>query len=560
MHRHHYSPKYLLYLLTGLVFIIVTALTDAHYWADSADYTESVIAYLGGRNYLFWEFGHLLWRPLGYLMISMSSETSQSQDLHFAILKRFQWVCWILGFCSVLVFTNILRKLRTRDSVVLVSVSVLTCSHAFLNFSQTGTSYIPGLFFLILGLRFMLISENEPSYKMSVILAGVSFAASISLWIAYVWAVPGAMMAGVLLPGEKLTNVLKKSFVSAASFAMFVTPVFIGGGYLAGATDISTLLKWISEAAHGNDTAGVLRTAFGLARSFFFLSNYGMLLKRFTLGDPFNSVSLGMLLTRWLVKLIIFYLLAALTMILAWRGGFFTRRYLLFAGFSATPLVVFAIFFDGGAVERYLPLIPSVLLAFAIAIDRLKPNSLIRMIVVAVALIAVADNVMQLSLRSLEKQNSDSISRIEKIYSVVGEHDKVFMVNWNDDLINFNRSFPFHNSNTKSGLRLNALVTPGLAQSTTWREEFAARTLAAWKNGANVWISNRATSSTPEPSWNWTEVPGQEVHWRDFPEFFTNLEISKGIDGQDEISLVTQSDKNRAFLSPYAGRYARSFE
>jgi hypothetical protein len=72
--------------------------------------------------------------------------------------------------------------------------------------------------------------------------------------------------------------------------------------------------------------------------------------------------------------------------------------------------------------------------------------------------------------------------------------DRIFVVNWTDDLINFNRSFPFNPINLRGNLHLCAIVTPGSNQTAQWREEFAARAFLAWADGADVWVSNRAFS------------------------------------------------------------------
>ena len=57
---------WLLYALPVFVYIFATLATDAFFMGDSADYVDSIIAHQHGKYYLFWEFGHLLWRPLGW--------------------------------------------------------------------------------------------------------------------------------------------------------------------------------------------------------------------------------------------------------------------------------------------------------------------------------------------------------------------------------------------------------------------------------------------------------------------------------------------------------------
>jgi hypothetical protein len=47
----------------ALAYLIATALTSAHFWGDSVDYAAGVVT-----GWDFWDFGHLLWRPLGWLL------------------------------------------------------------------------------------------------------------------------------------------------------------------------------------------------------------------------------------------------------------------------------------------------------------------------------------------------------------------------------------------------------------------------------------------------------------------------------------------------------------
>src|SRR5271154_2054173 len=46
-----------------LVYLLATLLTGAQFWGDSIDYAEGILDH---RN--FWDFGHLFWRPLGWLL------------------------------------------------------------------------------------------------------------------------------------------------------------------------------------------------------------------------------------------------------------------------------------------------------------------------------------------------------------------------------------------------------------------------------------------------------------------------------------------------------------
>lgn len=83
--------------------------------------------------------------------------------------------------------------------------------------------------------------------------------------------------------------------------------------------------------------------------------------------DPYNPVPLGDLLRFSLWKLALFYAaLAALVVQLA-RSPM-GRRALALLAVCGAPVLGFAVFWQGGDIERYLPLYPMLFLALAIGV------------------------------------------------------------------------------------------------------------------------------------------------------------------------------------------------
>ena len=96
------------YMFGATIFLISIGLTDAVFWADSADYVDSVIAFQQNVNYNFWEFGHLFWRPLGWLVWFQFSPNGGADSWRKEIITTFLWFNYIAGFCSTLLFVGIL--------------------------------------------------------------------------------------------------------------------------------------------------------------------------------------------------------------------------------------------------------------------------------------------------------------------------------------------------------------------------------------------------------------------------------------------------------------------
>src|SRR5215467_13862797 len=72
-------------LLVAALYVAGSVFTNAHFMADSGGYVVSILAYAGVDEYVvenptagnflsdnsFWDFGHLLWRPLGLVLFKI---------------------------------------------------------------------------------------------------------------------------------------------------------------------------------------------------------------------------------------------------------------------------------------------------------------------------------------------------------------------------------------------------------------------------------------------------------------------------------------------------------
>src|SRR5438034_1004465 len=55
-------------VLWFIVYIILPFSTRAAFVGDMRGYTTSILEFTRGEGNSFWEFGHLLWRPTGWLV------------------------------------------------------------------------------------------------------------------------------------------------------------------------------------------------------------------------------------------------------------------------------------------------------------------------------------------------------------------------------------------------------------------------------------------------------------------------------------------------------------
>lgn len=542
------------------VYLFATLVTDAFFMADTADYVDSIAAFDDGADYKFWEFGHLLWRPLGWVAFYLAKPLAAlfvDNDRRAGIALVLVAINWLAGLWCVLLLVSLLKHVTARRWLINLVVVSFIFAQGFLNFAQTGSSYIPGLAFLLLGLNLSMRSgeRKETSWRLSLA-TGLALSLAVLFWFPYVWAVPGAIAAPLLLSGFDRRQI-RFTIETAIAFALLTGVAYAAVLGALGIYSLAGLKAWIADSSHGNQVRGATRMVFGLARSFINMGNDGMLFKRFLVRDPFNAVSSWDLLKLSLWKLLLFYLFIASIVVGLWRmkNGW---RALMMVALGCVPIILFAIFFDGGAVERYLPLYPFIFLGVALLLESERVWRPLKYMALAFIVVAVVVNTRALSKMASERQQAEAAARIEALLPVLKPKSVVYVANWQDDLMNFSRSFPFHPVNRHGPFEMDALVTPGTAQAAEWREDFAARVQRVWAAGGDVWVSRRVLTERPRPEWNWVEGDERNVSWSDFRRFFSELEEGESRGGEDGFMLVARTPKNEQVLGQLAEGINRS--
>jgi hypothetical protein len=540
------------YGLVLAVYLLATLFTNAYFMADTTDYVDSIVSFVGGRNYDFWEFGHLFWRPLGWLLYALCKPLTSlvaGGDVRFNVILVLVALNWLAGLLSVCALYGIVRRLCGGRIWMTGLVTVtFVFSHAFLNFTQTGSSYIPGLSLLLLGLYILTrYGDRDENFWTTPLLAGLALAGAVCLWLPYVLAMPAAVAAPLFLFGFDRMR-LRLVISTGVALAVFVTVAY--AVVVIGALGIHTLagLKaWVSAASHDTDIKGVTRMVFGFARSFIYMGNDGVLFKRYLVGDPFNRVTILDLLRLSLWKLALFYLfLTSVTINLLFSAQ--GRRILGLLVLNAAPVILFAISFDGGAVERYLPLYPAMFLALTVCLSDARSIAFLNYVACAFIAAVILTDATALAKPVLDRRQEATAARMSEVVQRLKPESRIITATWQDELINFSRSYPFHPLNRAGNLRIGALVTPGTTLAAEWREGFAAETLATWEHGGEVWVSKRVLSPRPRPEWNWTEGDEKRVSWPDFHAFFSQMEMDESAGGDDGFVLISQSSKNQEYL------------
>ena len=418
-------------------------------------------------------------------------------------------------------------------------------SHGFLNFAQGASSYIAGLAFVIVAL-YLLLKDKDGPPPLAAIGAGLACTGAVTLWALYILVIPGVILAPLVLFGPGRT--VKASILRAsASFVVATAIAYVVVMAAAGVNTPSEVLEFIAASSHGIHTSGLARMVFGFPRSFIHMGNDGILFKRFLLNDPFNPVTAVDLVRLSLWKLALFYLAFGATLIglLVARS----RRMLVWLSIAALPLLLFAIKFDGGAIERYIPIYPAIFIALAWVLSDRRLPRLLKIVPVLFFGFAVLVNSIVMARVVLDRQKQTTEARISAVIPQLRPTSWVVTSHLQDDLVNFQISFPFEPVNRHNSYHVYPLLVLNSDQAGRWREEFAARMLEAWNRGGDAWISTRLFSPKPEAAWNWVEGDDPRVRWEHLHAFFTQFETGPVAGGADGFVRLENTERNRNLLT-----------
>lgn len=534
----------------GLIYLLATGFTDAQFMGDTADYIHSVFT---GKE--FWEFGHLCWRPLGWLLFQVLRTPASwivGANSSAQMAAIFIALSWASGLLSVLLLHSLLLRYTKQRRIAILITAAFIFSQAFLNFSQTGAPYIPGLSFVLLALFLLLSGAGKSDYSWKIALgAGLALALAICLWFPYVWAIPAVLMAPMVIAETSLHTSLRLMLRTTLVFSLATLLAYMLVILRLGITDLAGLRDWVAASSHGMNLTGLPRVLFGLVRSFIDLGNDGIVFKRYVLHDPYSPTGMVDLLRAGGWKLAFFYLALVAMLVSLWRSG---KRFLLLLLINAIPLLGFALIFDGGSAERYLPLYPVLFISTAFCLAQNTMPGFMRVGLLLFFLASATTNLSVLNIFALSDQQQVVINRIDRLPVQLAPQSKLFVIDEQDELLSFNRNFFFNSTNQEIGLITRPVVLLNTKQVDTWMADFAEELTLAWNAGGDVWLSKRLFSEVPSAQWNWVEGADPRLRWRDLYGFFARLETGEGIGEKDGFVRLLSTEYNK--LQVFGNRQA----
>lgn len=560
MASHTRSVSRPLFVLGACVLqAAILTFTTHLFIADAPVYAEQIAQHIESFSCGFYEPGHLLWRPLGFALAVATRSISGGGDLYPTALGALTHLSIFFSLLCVGFGAAWLYGITPTLGGALFGLFFLVLGNAFVNFSQVGASYVPALAFLILGM--FLLAEAHGRQRRGLLmaaLAGLAFTASVFLWGPFLLALPAGVLSAAFLKGwskRALTQATVAAGASAAWAVMILTWVM----WELRLGSMQEFALWAGSASHGIDLVGGLpRAVMGFARSQVYMGNVGTLVKQYLLGNPMAPVGLKDLFTGELALFALFYLFMALCIAAsAYRAQ--GRRYLALLALASAPVGYFAISWQGGDLERYLPLLPALVLVVGAAYSNMEGKAWARLIMVTCLVLFAAANGRAMLNSQVERHRAETEARLRGALSpneptvlVVATHqDEIWQASWNYP--NLLAPYP--------GSTVMYLLLPGTSQVEGWRESFAERVLRAWRAGKEIRISGRLLAPHPQPGWGWTEGEDPRLAWEDVAAFIGSFDAeAPASPASDGFFTLPESQTNRARIVALAEPEATSLE
>lgn len=547
-----------------VLYLSVWLYTSAHFMADTNVYAQAILRHEHGGAAVdyrlttsnpFWDFGHLLWRPVGWVGFVVSKPIEKVLGLQS---ERAEVLTTLIGInflaalsCVVVFFLTAARMLNNTWSALLATIGFCTAD-AFLDYAHSGNAYVVGLACLVGGMYLSSLRQSDYSLPGQPVLAGVMYALAVLFWLPYMFVLPAAIALPLIMDGfdQRQRRITRQTLLVCAVLGLIAYSSATAALRIRNVTDFR---DWALASGHGQIQPGGLRAiarlGFSLPRSFLNMDRDGMWLKRYLLHDPYAPVRLSDLFRLAWWKLALFYasLCAACLELLRFRKG---RLVLSGSILAFVPIVVFAIFiFEAGSIERYLPLFPFLFLALGYAMASDRTSGLTKGLLTAFLICMLTINIAAMSRRTLAGQRTLAIARIHDLLPLLDRNSMLIAINEQDNLAQFRQNFPLDPVNLDAQWQTYDLLEINTARLATWQQDFSKRALGTWRRGGTVWLPTRLFQARPRPDWGWVEGDDRRVSWNSVTSFFAHFDTGPAVGNNDGFAELQDSVTNRDILT-----------
>lgn len=217
--------------------VLLLLLTHSRLMGDTLGYANTALQFTRSS----WEFGHLIWVPIGWVAHALFGADK------LAVIQVFMAISALSALAAILLARACLVRIGLAAPAANLAAIALALAQAMVNFSQTGSSYIPGLAFLFAALYFMLGAAEDRSRLWPVLLAALSLAMSAAFWFPYILAAPAITLTPVVLRGW---NRLGQAVIFGFCFTLALAILFGSAAWSVGVRDLPSFLRWMAASSH----------------------------------------------------------------------------------------------------------------------------------------------------------------------------------------------------------------------------------------------------------------------------------------------------------------------
>jgi hypothetical protein len=290
----------------------------------------------------------------------------------------------------------------------------------------------------------------------------------------------------------------------------------------------------------------LVRAITGCARLFLDFGADGAILKRFAFHDPYAPVGPVDLFLHSLWKVALFYLFLAGAIALAW---FSIRARATLAPFLATAaptLFAAVVIFEPSGPERFLPVLPFLLLAVSAGLGQTERVWPARGAVCLFAILLPALNWGTFA-GSASAETQQALAKLELLRSQMQRGDSLVTVTRFETAVQWPASHPF-DASSRQDFHVFWAIDSILAEGKRWPVRVAHDIADTWSQGREVWVEKAALDRRPEARILWVEGDDPQVHWTDVPAFFQSLQFDSELGGADGFLHLSRSPANEAVV------------
>ena len=550
-------PTAAAYLILCILYFALLAWAKPNYGADPLSYAGDAYRFAQQHSLAntraIWEFGHLIWRPLGVLLLPLFEPLASRFHVspQLVPLMALITLSTLFTLAATLIVCHITRLLSGSNSAgVIVSILFLT-SNAVLNYARSGYPYAPGLAMQLLAVSIIVTPFRRTSKLwLRALVAGGALAASVCFWAPYLVTVPGIIDLSFLWE-EGRARAQRLRFSTQISIVAFIAVVLIFGAAVAlnQFRSFSDLSTWVRESSHGwSQSHRLIRLATGLPRSLIAMGDQSLMLKRLYFHDPYAPVTLGQALASLIWKPLL-YTLAIAALVWTLTKSQPGRNLLLGAFCCWIPLIFFSVaVFEPGSLSRFLPGFALLFASLGFLATRIHWRNPTTWALALFFSMMIVVNLAWVSPSAGAAQSQNAEDRLQALSRVWKPNSTAVLLSFNDDgIFYFEAVAPFHPLNQFHFHFLDA-VEPGTLRAARFREEFASAVRETWRRGGDVWISRRLVAAKPSPDWGWVEGDAATVPWRTLSGFYRQFQTNASIGGADGFLRIAKNQSNWQLL------------